>query len=68
MNETQTVVVTVAGVLILMIVAARFVAMCLADLDHTTVVRVFPRRTWRLLILFWIPFGGILYLMYGRPR
>lgn len=46
----------------------RFLAFCLADLDRAQVVRYLPRQTWRVLIMFWIPFGGLLYLRYGRFR
>jgi hypothetical protein len=46
----------------------RFMSFCLADLAEARAVRYLPRETWRLLILIWIPIGGMLYLMYGRVR
>jgi predicted tellurium resistance membrane protein TerC len=52
----------------LAVVVARFVAFCLADLAQASEVRYLPRETWRLLILIWIPLGGILYLRYGKIR
>jgi hypothetical protein len=45
-----------------------FIAFCLADLDQAIKVRHLPRETWRLLILIWIPIGGMLYLRYGKVR
>jgi hypothetical protein len=46
----------------------RFIAFCLADLDQAAAVQGLPRETWRLLIVILIPFGGLLYLRYGRVR
>lgn len=46
----------------------RFITFCLADLDHAAAVQGLPRETWRLLILIFIPVGGLLYLRYGRIR
>lgn len=44
----------------------RFISFCLADLDRAAAVHGLPRETWRLLIVVLIPFGGLLYLRYGR--
>jgi hypothetical protein len=57
-----------AGALLvaLFVILYRFIAFCLDDLAHATVVRYLPRETWRLLIMIWIPFGGLLSLRYGR--
>jgi hypothetical protein len=44
----------------------RFISYCLADLDQQRVVAYLPRETWRLLIVVWIPIGGMLYLRFGR--
>jgi hypothetical protein len=49
-------------------VVYRFIAFCLADLASAPQVRLLPRQTWRLLVMIWIPFGGMLYLTYGRVR
>jgi hypothetical protein len=46
----------------------RFVTYCLADLAQQRVVAHLSRDAWRLLIIFWIPIGGMLYLRYGRTR
>jgi hypothetical protein len=72
-NQSQ-VIFTVQVTLVVALAAAlvavlyRFIAFCLADLAQARVVRYLPRETWRLLILIWIPFGGLLYLMYGKVR
>jgi hypothetical protein len=50
------------------VVLYRFIALCLADLAEAPAVRYLPRETWRLLIMIWIPIGGILYLRIGRVR
>lgn len=62
------VVLVVALAVIVVTVLYRFLAFCLADLDRARGVRYLTPQTWRLLILFWIPFGGLLYLRYGRFR
>jgi hypothetical protein len=49
-------------------VVYRFLSFCLADLDEATAVQYLSRDAWRLLILLWIPVGGMLYLRYGRVR
>jgi len=65
---TVQVILVVALAVALATVLYRFMSFCLADLDQAPVVRYLPRETWRLLILIWIPIGGILYVMYGRVR
>ena len=53
-------------VLAAVVVIYRFLSFCLADLERAPVVAVLPRETWRLVILFVIPLGGLLYLRFGR--
>ena len=55
-------------VLVALVVIYRFIAFCLADLAGAPAMAVLPRDTWRLLIVFLIPLGGILYLRFGRVR
>jgi hypothetical protein len=62
------VILVVALAAIVVAVLYRFIAFCLADLARTGAVRYLSREAWRLLILIWIPFGGVLYLRYGRIR
>ncbi|WP_433359370.1 hypothetical protein ACQPZX_24800 [Actinoplanes sp. CA-142083] len=50
------------------VVVYRFLRLCLVDLERAPVVAVLPREAWRLLILFLIPLGGLLYWRFGRPR
>jgi hypothetical protein len=64
----QNPVVMLVTAVALLAVAAWFVRYCLADLTQAREVRYLPRETWRLIILIWIPFGGMLYLMYGKVR
>jgi len=66
MNSVRVTLIALAAFGAMGVVLYRFIAFCLADLDRATVVRYLPRQTWRLLIIFWIPFGGVLYLRYGR--
>lgn len=55
-------------VLVALVVIYRFITFCLADLAGAPATAVLPRDTWRLLIVFLIPLGGILYLRFGRVR
>ena len=55
-------------VLAALVVVYRFVAFCLADLAGAPVVVGLSREAWRLLIVFMIPIGGMLYLRFGRLR
>jgi hypothetical protein len=54
-------VLAIAGVL-------RFEMYCLDDILHADYVRTLTRQAWVVLCVLVIPFGGILYLFYGRPR
>jgi hypothetical protein len=58
----------VAGLALLAIV--RFEQFCLGDLAETPDYRLccLNRQGWVVLILLFIPLGGVLYLLYGRPR
>jgi hypothetical protein len=51
------------------IVVVRFELFCLHDLasaeDHE--LRYLTRRAWSVAIIISIPFGGVAYLMLGRP-
>ena len=73
MNQAEVVsvvqVILVAALAVIVaVVLYRFIALCLADLAEAPAVRYLPRETWRLLIMIWIPIGGILYLRLGRVR
>jgi hypothetical protein len=48
--------------------AAVFEGYCLVDLARARVVRYLPREAWALIMLITIPFGGMLYLAYGKVR
>ena len=52
--------VAIAGVL-------RFEVFCLNDVLHAPYVRTLPREAWVALCVLLIPFGGLLYILYGRP-
>jgi hypothetical protein len=45
----------------------RFEVFCLDDVLHAPYVRTLPREAWIALCVLLIPFGGLLYLLYGRP-
>lgn len=49
---------------------ARFEMYCLADLARAGdwELQYLTRPAWAAVILLMIPVGGILYLLYGRPR
>jgi hypothetical protein len=58
----------VLAVLIALYGVLRFEMFCLNDVLHAPYVRTLPRQTWVLLCVITIPFGGVFYLLYGRPR
>ncbi len=49
---------------------ARFEQFCLRDLAQTPdpELRLFTRQGWTVLIVLWIPFGGLAYLSFGKWR
>lgn len=53
-----------------LVAVVRFEMSCLADLartpDHR--LRLLTRQGWLVCILFLIPLGGFLYLLYGHDR
>jgi hypothetical protein len=48
----------------------RFETFCLGELGSTPdhQLGVLDRRGWVVLILVVVPLGGVLFLLYGRPR
>lgn len=52
----------------LILVLATFEGYCLVDCARADQVRYFSRWTWAVILLVTIPFGGILYLTYGKVR
>jgi len=50
------------------LVAAVFEGYCLVDCARATEVRYFSQWTWAIIMLITIPFGGMLYLAYGKVR
>jgi hypothetical protein len=57
-----------ASALVILVLALGFDAYCLSDLARARVVLGFPPQVWLGVILLSTPFGGIAYLMLGRPR
>ncbi|HEY5050350.1 MAG TPA: hypothetical protein VII50_05580 [Acidothermaceae bacterium] len=57
-------------VVVAIVVVVRFEVFCLRELaradDHQLLY--LTRRGWTVAILFSIPFGGMAYLLFGRPR
>jgi hypothetical protein len=51
-----------------LVLAAGFVAFCLADLARAGEVRYLPKWAWVLVCFVSIPLGGIMYLSAGRVR
>ena len=45
-----------------------FVAYCLVDVARAPITARAPKWVWVLLCLYFIPLGGVLYLLLGRPQ
>jgi hypothetical protein len=60
----------VAAVVVAIVAVARFEQSCLQDLAQTPdyELRLLTRRGWTVLIVLWIPFGGLAYLSFGKWR
>lgn len=49
-----------------LLVAIGFVVYCLVDLTRSKHVRGLPRWAWAVVIVLFVPFGGLVYLLAGR--
>lgn len=60
----------VAAAVAAIVAVARFEQFCLNDLAQTPdyELRLFTRQAWTVLIILWIPFGGLAYLSVGTWR
>jgi ABC-2 type transport system ATP-binding protein len=56
------------AVAIPVVVAAGFAVFCLADLARAAGVRYLPRWAWAVAICVFVPWGGLVYLIFGRAR
>ena len=56
-----------AALLPLVLLAVAFVGFCLYDLSRSD-VRYLPKWAWALICLLSVPFGGIVYLVFGREH
>ena len=55
----------------ILVAAAGFAVYCLVDLAHAKEVRYLPKWGWAILCVgigLTIPWGGILYLAFGKVR
>jgi hypothetical protein len=66
-NGTDPLVALVTAIAMLAVVGG-FAAYCLRDLAHAREIRYLTRQMWAVVIVIAMPVGGMLYLMYGRPR
>ena len=60
--------VSAAPVILLVVVLVGFVVYCWVDLARAKQVRYLPKWLWAIVCLISIPLGGILYLVFGKPR
>jgi Phospholipase_D-nuclease N-terminal len=52
----------------LVILAVAWVVFCLHDLVRADRVRYLPKWAWAIVCLISIPWGGLLYVIFGRDR
>jgi hypothetical protein len=52
----------------LVILAVAWVVFCLHDLARADWVRYLPKWAWAIVCLISIPWGGLLYVIFGRDR
>jgi Phospholipase_D-nuclease N-terminal len=50
------------------ILAVAWVVYCLYDLARADRVRYLPKWGWAIVCLISIPWGGLLYVIFGRDR
>lgn len=55
-----------AAVLPVIILAVAFVVYCEYDLANQDEVNYFPKWAWAIICVISVPFGGALYLLFGR--
>ncbi|WP_406299701.1 PLDc N-terminal domain-containing protein [Embleya sp. NBC_00888] len=56
----------IAAIAPLLLLGVAFVGYCLHDLARGDGPRHLPKWVWGVVILFSIPLGGIVYLLWGR--
>jgi Phospholipase_D-nuclease N-terminal len=59
-------IVTILAAIALVALVAGWEFFCLRDLAQAERVRLLPRWAWAVACIIQIPFGGILYLLFGR--
>jgi len=57
-----------AAVIPVLAVAVAFVAWCLVDLGRAGQVRYLPKWVWAVAICVSVPWGGLVYLIFGKVR
>jgi hypothetical protein len=69
-GTVQLQLISVVSVVVAVILAARFVLLCLNDIAGTpdSEFLYLTRRGWVAATIFTIPIGGVLYLLYGKRR
>jgi hypothetical protein len=68
MDQQAANLIMVAAVLAAIVLVIRYEVFILRDIANAGHVRTLSKPVWTLLSILWIPFGGLLWWLYGRPR
>jgi hypothetical protein len=67
-QQTVAHLIMVGAVVTAIVLVVRYELFILQDIASAGHVRTLSKPAWVLVSVLWIPFGGLLWWLYGRPR